>query len=209
MNNDMDKKETLMTESPVNDNQTKKEEAPDVMAAAEKPSVWAWVKAWTKEILFKSIIPYAAVTVILFKFVFCLAFVDGYSMSPTYNNGDFLLANHITCHPDYGDAVIIKHTSRGNIIKRVIGLPGDVIEVDGANGVVYRNGTAIDEPYVTASSYTNGDLEGPITVEDGHVFVMGDNRQNSYDSRFDGMGQIPEEDIYSEVLFRIMRGENK
>ena len=123
-------------------------------------------------------------------------------MYPTYDSGDLILANHITCHADYGDVVIIKNTSRGNVIKRVIGLPGDVIEVDGKNGVVYRNGEALDEPYVAAAQYTNGSMDGPVTVEDGHIFVMGDNRQDSCDSRFDSMGQIPEENVYAEALFR-------
>lgn len=162
-----------------------------------KPTVWEFVKE-----LMWVIIKYTAATVILFKVVFCLVIVNGFSMYPTYDSGDLILANHITCHADYGDVVIIKNTSRGNIIKRVIGLPGDVIEVDGKNGVVYRNGEALDEPYVAAAQYTNGSMDGPVTVEDGHIFVMGDNRQDSCDSRFDSMGQIPEENVYAEALFR-------
>ena len=77
-----------------------------------------------------------------------------------------------------------------------------MIEVDGKNGVVYRNGEALDEPYVAAAQYTNGSMDGPVTVKDGHIFVMGDNRQGSCDSRFDSMGQIPEENVYAEALFR-------
>ena len=124
-------------------------------------------------------------------------------MEPTLQNRDLVVLQRVGRHTDYGDIVACKDRQGELLIKRVIGLEGDVIQIDGPNGVVYRNGQPLDEPYIVADSYYTGDEEGPITVEEGCVFVLGDNRTNSADSRRDYVGQIREKDVKGELLFRL------
>jgi signal peptidase I len=97
--------------------------------------------------------------------------------------------------PERGDIVAFKIPDNPDVIaiKRIIGLPGDTVEQSA--GTVYVNGSAIDEPYVIEDTKTLG----PWIVAPGHVFVMGDNRPNSNDSRY-SMGEIPFEDIFGRVL---------
>ena len=86
-------------------------------------------------------------------------------------------------------------------MKRIIGMPGDTIEVK--NSVVYRNGEPLEEDYIAQGYFGCGEMTGPVTIEEGHVFVMGDNRPDSYDSRFAGVGQVSADDIIGGVVCRL------
>ncbi len=126
--------------------------------------------------------------------------VTSEAMLPTLRPGDVIAVDtdaYGSTLPSRGDIVAFRLAEASNIfIKRVIGLPGDVVsEVD---GVVSVNGEQLDEPYADLDH-----LSGSWVVEQGHVFVMGDKRANSNDSRFTGgggMGQIPIEAIVGKVL---------
>jgi len=131
-----------------------------------------------------------AAVFLLEKFVVTTDRVSGFSMQPTLQNGELLLVDRIVYRfekPHYGDIVAIKWGANG-LVKRVIGLPGDVIQIHG--GWVYRNGKKLHEPYTataTAGTY------GPVTVPANCIFVLGDNRNESRDSR--SIGFIPLADV--------------
>jgi signal peptidase I len=108
--------------------------------------------------------------------------IEGDSMEPNLHNGEYVLIDKISylLHPpERGDVVVFTPpNNERDYIKRVIGLPGDTVEIKG--GQVYVNGVILDEPYLT--SPTNGS-DREFQVEEGHYFVLGDNRNNSSDSR--------------------------
>jgi len=130
-----------------------------------------------------------AVSIVLYLFLFTPHEVVGKSMYPNFENGQYLLANKIVYKiKDYerGDVVIFKHSETQDYIKRIIGLPGDEISIQ--NGKIYLNGQMLDESdYLADSVYTNGNgflHEGEtIIVPEDQLFVCGDNRPNSSDSR--------------------------
>lgn len=126
-------------------------------------------------------------------------FIPSASMSPTLEPGDRVLAAkpvYRFSEPARGDLAVFDDGS-GAVIKRVVGLPGDVISVE--DGLLVMNGISVREPYVDYVS-TDSSFFGPETVPEGHVFVMGDNRSNSRDSRT--MGPVPEEDLIGRAVLR-------
>lgn len=133
------------------------------------------------------------------------ALTHGNSMSPTLSDGDWGIASVMDYKAGRGDVVIIrdKNVEGKYIVKRVIGLAGDLIDIDFATGVVTRNGQALDEPYITESTRAAGDIEFPLVVTQRHVFVLGDNRNHSTDSRTAYTGLIAEENIEGRVIFRV------
>lgn len=157
-----------------------------------KNEIFEWAKA-----AFFAIIFFIILNIFLFP-----AKVDGGSMLPNYVDGDRLLVSRLAYTnslPKYGDVVIFySETKRYTLIKRVIGLPGDQIEIK--DGKVFRNGTKLDESdYINIE--TNGDMN--VIVEAGHVFVLGDNRPDSADSRYAEVGQVDIAEIKGKVIFRI------
>lgn len=126
--------------------------------------------------------------------------VDGSSMQPTLENGQRLLVDKITYRigePRRGDIIVFDQDwSDLPLIKRVIGLPGDVVEVRG--GHAHVNGTRLDESFLSEAAR---DDYGPTVVPDGMYFVMGDNRNNSNDSR-QSVGFLPRKLIIGRAVFR-------
>jgi signal peptidase I len=130
----------------------------------------------------------------IFLFIYLLVMqphkIKGSSMEPDFHNGEFLLTDKVSYRlgkPKLGDVIVFKAPpdDRDEYIKRIIGLPGDTIELQ--NGKVLRNGKELTEPYLDKSTLTgagNFALEGQkLTVPENKLFVMGDNRPHSYDSR--------------------------
>lgn len=117
--------------------------------------------------------------------------VHGSSMEPTLVEGQRLLVDKITYRlrpPERGEIIVFQYPADPSrkFIKRVIGVPGDVVQIFGHR--LYLNGRPVHEPYINGPIF---DSFGPFTVPEGHVFVLGDNRNNSDDSRFPDVGPVP------------------
>ncbi len=146
--------------------------------------------------------------IILRGVVFATVYVSGDSMLPTLHDGDYLLGDRfsaLTGAYDVGDIVTIDTGVKvGNdtkkIIKRIVGLEGDVIEL--IDGKLYRNGEIVDEPYLDDDEMTYpiyGGAQFPYTVKKGEVFVLGDNRGSSRDSRFTEYLNISVKQIFAVI----------
>lgn len=157
----------------------------------------------------KDLIPTAIIVLLLFKVIFNITIVSGNSMVPTLHDGDILLLSHAFYEPDYGDIIVFQQPDEGvNYVKRVIGMPGDIIEISRTESVVYRNGEALEEDYISDKFFGPVEMDGPVTVEEGHYFVLGDNRFDSRDSRFNSVGQVSEDQIVGGYLFRVFQAKH-
>ena len=158
---------------------------------------------------FVSIIALAIVAVaISFTFIFRTIGVVGSSMYPTLKNGDRIILTATYTEPKYGDIIVSCQPCEDPVpdvlVKRVIATEGQTVDIDFTQGIVYVDGVALDEPYVADLTTDREDFTEPVTVPEGYVFVMGDNRNNSTDSRDDRVGLIREEYILGKALFRMM-----
>lgn len=144
------------------------------------------LKEWTF-----AIISALLIAVVIRLFFFAPYEVHGTSMSPTLDGDELLVVNkwiYSVKNPEYGDVIVFHANQEKDFIKRVIGLPGDKIIID--NGNLFRNGKLVEEPYIQEKMV--GSLE-ETTVPEGCVFVLGDNRNNSKDSRV--IGSIKMKDV--------------
>jgi len=143
---------------------------------------------------------------VLRMFLFRVAHVSGFSMAPTLSDGDRVILNRA--------AVVFGTTRAGDIvafpypnnpseyyIKRVIGVAGD--EIDLVSGIFYVNGEPLQDAFSHDTVWSTGNVTFPVTVEEGRVFVLGDNRNSSKDSRYITVGTISNSDILGRVLVRV------
>ena len=143
---------------------------------------YRWQKAYFKALRGTiSVLTYvAAVAALIATLVLPVLQIEGISMDPTLTSGDIVLLKKST-RMDRGDICGFAWSNK-LLVKRVIGIPGDWIEID-LDGTVYCNGEKLDEPYLTPSRNDNGFSMAPFTLGEEEYFVMGDNRDNSHDSR--------------------------
>ena len=147
---------------------------------------------------------------VVFTFFFRTATVSGRSMQPTLNGGDMLMVTAFDNTHERGDIVVITQPNAFNepIIKRIIAVGGDKVDINFTTGVVTVNGQ--EEEYTDSLTLQQFDIAFPITVPEGCVFVLGDNRAESLDSRSTEIGCIDERFIVGKVLFRLFPlGEGK
>lgn len=160
----------------------------------------------------------AVVTVILlFTFVFRVVGIKGPSMKNTLFEGDRIVISNLFYTPTVGDVIVISRNYNGEytsetsasepIIKRVIATAGMTVDIDFDIGVVYVDGKPLDEPYTRTATYQKWDVDFPLTVGENEIFVMGDNRQESLDSRDTRIGMIDTRYVLGKALFRIYRDE--
>lgn len=165
-----------------------------------KKSPWSTVYEWLDS-------PIYAVLLILIVFTFFVRVVgvDGESMMPTLQDGDWLTVSAVTPSVKRGDIVVVTQPNTLNepIIKRVIAKGGDTINIDFTTGTVIVNGEIQNEPYIADLTLRQGDFKGATVVPEGMLFVMGDNRNNSLDSRFDVIGLIDERYVLGVANLRI------
>ena len=151
--------------------------------------------------IINSIIVVAAVAVLVAHLVFPIMRVNGTSMEPILSDGDIITSVKGIWLIERGDIIAFYYNDKV-LLKRVIGLPGDVIDIDG-DGYVYVNKKKINEPYLNQRSLGICDVNFPVTVEENAVFVLGDHRSVSVDSRSRDVGNINYERIIGKIFFRV------
>ena len=149
----------------------------------------------------------AAASLLLFQVVM----VDGPSMRETLQDGDCLLMvrTPLCGAPEAGDIVVVRKDGykADPIIKRVVAVEGQTVDIDFAAGAVYVDGAALDEPYIRERTHLEEGLDFPVTVPAGCVFVLGDNRNNSTDSRDPRLGPIDTRYLLGCAVFLLLPGE--
>ena len=152
-----------------------------------------------------------AVVMILFLIFFRIIVVSGPSMKMTLLDGDYLLliSNLFYREPEKGDVVVVSKQEYDNgkpIVKRVIATEGQIVDMDFVNGIVYVDGLPLEEDYINTPTNLDEGSVFPQIVEEDHVFVMGDNRNNSKDSRSLEIGQVDKREVLGKVALLMVPG---
>ena len=169
---------------------------------AKGRDLYEWVQSLVGSVL---------VVVAIFTFVIRMMGVDGHSMLNTLQHGDRLLVVNSVLYHDYkyGDIVILRKNGVFDddpIVKRVIAVEGQTVDIDFAEGIVYVDGEALEEEYIREPTYTAEGTEFPLTVPEGSIFVMGDNRNGSSDSRDYRLGTVDTRYVIGKAAFLIFPG---
>lgn len=144
------------------------------------------------------------ICIALFIFVVRVIDVSGSSMWPTLKNGDKMIVSNLFYKPKYGDVIVFKtdrYDPNKALVKRVIATEGQEVSLDFDRGVVYIDGSPIEEDYIAELTTTKLDFIGPQTVPEGCIFVMGDNRNASTDSRKKEIGMVDERMILGRAYY--------
>ena len=159
------------------------------------------------------------IVVILFGFIFRIAVISGDSMKNTLFDKEIVIISNLNYTPKYGDIVVISRNAEntpesaqkdnGPIIKRVIATEGQTVDIDFIEGIVYVDGVALEEPYTLTPTNLQEGVPFPVTVGENCVFVMGDNRNDSKDSRSYEIGQIDCRQILGKAVFLIFPGSEE
>jgi len=152
-------------------------------------------------------------TSVLLLFIICFQPVRvlGTSMENTLSNGDLLIMVRDWLVDDYKkmDIVVAAKDSFNNgeyIIKRIIAVEGQTVDIDNETGVVYVDGQALDESYALTPTYEKGECVFPLTVDENCYFVMGDNREESVDSRYLEIGQVHKDELQGKIIWLLFPG---
>ena len=169
---------------------------------AKGRDLYEWVQSLVGSVL---------VVVAIYTFVIRMMGVDGHSMLNTLQHGDRLLVVNSMLYHDYkyGDIVILRKNGVFDddpIVKRVIAVEGQTVDIDFAEGIVYVDGEALEEDYIREPTYTAEGTEFPLTVPEGSIFVMGDNRNGSSDSRDYRLGTVDTRYVIGKAAFLIFPG---
>ena len=152
-----------------------------------------------------------AIVMIVFVLLFRIVIVSGSSMYSTLWNGDWLLVTGSAFYkePQVGDIIVASKDSFNSgeaIIKRVIATEGQTVDIDFEKGIVYVDGVALQEDYTYTPTNVEEGIIFPITIAEGCIFAMGDNRNGSRDSRDPSIGMIDKREILGKALFLLFPG---
>ena len=162
---------------------------------AARRDLYEWVQ---------SLMTALVICIAVFLFGVRLVDVSGSSMWPTLHDGDKMLVSDLFYKPKYGDIIVFKtdrYDPNKALVKRVIATEGQEVSIDFDRGVVYIDGSPIEEDYIAELTKTKLDFIGPQTVPEGHIFVMGDNRNASTDSRKKEIGMVDTRMILGRAFY--------
>ena len=166
--------------------------------------LYEWVQALVCSVL---------AVVVIFTFAIRLIGVDGHSMVPTLQDGDRLLVLNSLWDSDYeyGDIVVLRKESflEEPIVKRVIATEGQTVDIHFASGSVYVDGELLEEDYINEPTYVDEGTQFPLTVPEGSIFVMGDNRNHSSDSRSSDLGTVDTRYVIGKAVFLLFPGADE
>ena len=168
--------------------------------AENKPERSLWLDAYN---VLSDLVSCLVFVTILFVFAIRLVGVDGQSMYPTLQDGDRLtLLSNFVYRPEVGDIVVLKApgVEQGPLVKRVIAMDGQTVDIDFETGDVWVDGVLLDEPYINDPTTRYEGVNFPLTVPEGYVFVLGDNRLHSSDSRDPSIGCIDKRYVLGKAL---------
>lgn len=175
----------------------------------QKPSLSKEIIEWLE------IFAVAMVAVVfIFSLIFRVATIDGTSMLDTLHAGDKVIISNINYEPRQGDIVVISRNIRNAvdlnakepIIKRVIAVGGETVNIDFESGTVYVDGKALQEKYISTPTTRKHEVDFPVYVPEGYIFVLGDNREVSLDSRSSQIGEnglIDTRYVLGKAVFRV------
>ena len=208
------KEEVLPSPEPIKENTPdlkpaeKEQEQASTADKTSKLSIGKTVLLYLHDLVYLLIIVIAALTV-----CFRMVIVDGDSMYDTLVDGDYLLlvSNVLYREPKAGDIIVASKDSFRNgdpIVKRVIATEGQTVNIDFGTGTVYVDGQALNEDYIFSPTTNPEGMSFPLIVEDGCIFVMGDNRGRSMDSRDPEIGLIDVREVMGKAILLLVPGDD-
>ena len=168
-------------------------------------------RGWESLAFLHDMVYLLAIVTILFTFFFRLVTVDGSSMYPTLVDKDYLVleSNFLYRNVKQGDIVVLKVDYFDKpIVKRVIATAGQTVDIDFNLGQVYVDGELLDEDYINDYTYREEGTVFPLTVPEGEVFLMGDNRNHSNDSRDSSLGTVDTRLLIGKAVFLVFPGRD-
>ena len=171
---------------------------------------------WQKSVMLylHDLVYLLAVVMIVFMLLFRIVIVSGSSMYSTLLDGDWLLVTGSVLYqePKHGDIIVASKDSFNDgepIIKRVIATEGQTVDIDFEAGIVFVDGVPLEEDYTYTPTNAQEGIVFPITIADGCIFVMGDNRNGSKDSRHPSIGMIDTREVLGRAVFLLFPGTDK
>lgn len=195
--------ENNLEDKSVNDSSVEKLTLKDLSKEEKSEYFKTEIISWVKTLAVSFVIVF-----IINTFFLQIVVVNGTSMQPTLSDGDKLLTNKITSNYKRGDVVVIKNEHTDNLVKRIIATEGETIRIDFQTGDVFIDEQLLEENYIRGRTTSSYGFSGEAVVPAGNVFVMGDNRNASNDSRNSEIGFVDVNNIFGITFFRIFPFDN-